>query len=72
MRETIKAQLAMSCLAALSSMGGASFSLVPAWPGKGRRTRFRCVKCECDIPPGRPGRSCKVCRESEATHGDRL
>ena len=58
--------------AALSSMGGASFSLVPARPGKGRRTTFLCAKCERDIPPGKPGRSCKACRESEVTHDNRL
>lgn len=26
---------------------------------------FRCVTCGDDIPPGRDGRRCKACRESQ-------
>lgn len=29
-------------------------------------SRTSCAKCGGKIPPGRPGRNCKLCRESQA------
>ena len=33
--------------------------------GKGRRTEFYCENCDKEIPPGRDGRRCRVCRGLE-------
>jgi hypothetical protein len=36
-------------------------------PPKAELARDRCAKCDCKIPPGRPGRKCVACRADAAT-----
>jgi len=40
--------------------------------GKPKRNGGICASCSCQIPPGRPGRKCKPCREREARTEGRI
>lgn len=57
-------------LAAMTAVLGSGFGLgLPdIWSAfRPRPVRDKCVKCGETMPPGKPGRKCKVCRAAEAT-----
>lgn len=57
-------------LAAMAAMAGSGFGLgLPEmWSAfRPRPVRDKCTACGETIPPGKPGRKCKVCRATEAT-----
>lgn len=58
----------LAAIASLAASFGLRYSVLDA---KTRRTTFFCVQCGTDIPPGRTGRLCKVCRESRRKGDER-
>lgn len=58
-------------LAALAAMAGSEFGLgLPdVWSAfRPRPVRDKCVVCGETMPPGKPGRKCKVCRAAGETN----
>lgn len=47
---------------ALAVLAGGS---IPTQERKYRPSRFRCCKCDCEIPAGKQGRACIACRSVE-------
>lgn len=61
MKPVSNAEMIRVGLLSMLAFGETKFSPDPASTRR-RVPSTNCCYCGCDIPPGRPGRRCKVCR----------